>query len=62
MKPSTLMAFLGGAAAGAIVALLFAPEKGSETRKKIKETLDEEIDKLREKVSKKVCADLEDID
>ncbi len=29
------LAFLGGAAAGAVVALLFAPDKGEETRKKI---------------------------
>lgn len=32
---NTLLAFLGGAIAGATVALLFAPEKGEVTRRKI---------------------------
>jgi len=30
-----LLAFLGGAAAGAVLGILFAPEKGSELRKDI---------------------------
>lgn len=34
-----LYAFLGGAVVGCAAALLFAPEKGSELRAKIKETL-----------------------
>lgn len=35
----TLVAFLGGAAIGAVVGVLFAPEKGEDTREKIREML-----------------------
>jgi gas vesicle protein len=36
MKESnTLLAFAAGAAAGAVLGILFAPDKGSETRRKI---------------------------
>ena len=36
---SFLAAFIGGAAVGAAVGILFAPEKGTETRDKIAEAL-----------------------
>lgn len=36
-----IAAFLAGAAAGASLGLLLAPDKGEDTRKKVKETLDE---------------------
>ena len=40
MNSSTLFyAFLGGALVGAAAAVLYAPEKGSELRRKIKEAL-----------------------
>lgn len=51
----TLVTFLTGAALGAGLALLFAPQSGEETRKKIKEVSDKVSDDVRdnyEKVSK----------
>lgn len=41
MKVSHLFTFIGGALLGAIIALLVAPESGEETRKKIKNKLEE---------------------
>ena len=40
-----ILAFVVGAAAGAVTALLLAPDKGSETRKKLRQGIDD----LREK-------------
>ena len=39
MKSSNIIVFLAGAAVGAVAALLFAPDKGSNTRKEIKDAL-----------------------
>lgn len=55
-------AFLGGAVAGAVAALLFAPEKGENLRRKIAETLrklkyqaeEDEIDAIVEEISSQV--------
>ena len=38
-KNILLYAFIGGALVGAAAAILFAPEKGSDLRRKIKDTL-----------------------
>ena len=46
MKNQALIAFLGGAIVGAVAALLFAPEKGSVARKKIKKALQNEKEKI----------------
>ena len=47
-----ITAFLAGAAAGAILGVLFAPEKGSETRSRIKEQGRKMADDLQDAVEK----------
>lgn len=51
MKGDTLLAFIGGAIVGAAAAILFAPDNGTETRKKIKETLDKEYHNIKSKLN-----------
>ena len=55
-----LSAFLGGALAVAVVGLLLAPEKGSDTRGKITGAVDEFLKKHNIKLSKKDVSDLVD--
>jgi len=44
-----ILGVLGGLAAGAIMGILFAPEKGKKTRKKIKNVGNDYKDELKEK-------------
>ena len=45
----TVLGFLAGAAVGSILGILFAPDKGTETRKKITETGSDVTDSLKSK-------------
>lgn len=42
MKPNTLIALISGALAGATIALLFAPDKGENIRRKMREKAEHE--------------------
>lgn len=55
-----LGAFLGGAIAGAALGVLLAPEKGSETQKKLVDTIDDFCKKHNIRLSKKDVDDLVD--
>lgn len=47
MKSESLFAFVAGAAAGLTLGLLFAPDKGEETRRKLMETAGDAADEAK---------------
>lgn len=51
MRDNSLIAFIAGAATGAALGILFAPEKGEVTRSKIKAAAREGYDTAKEKAS-----------
>ena len=53
-----LGAFLGGAAAGAVIGILVAPDKGSNTREKISDTVNDFLKMHNIKLNRKDVGDL----
>ena len=47
MKTNTFFALVTGLAAGAILGVLFAPDKGENTREQIRKNAEDGLDKLR---------------
>ena len=52
MKGSNILAFLGGALVGGVIALLYAPKSGKETRGQIKDFVEDEVDQVKDFVGR----------
>lgn len=52
MKGSNILAFLGGALVGGVIALLYAPQSGKETRGQIKDFVEDEADQVKDFVER----------
>jgi len=50
-KTGTVLAVLAGAAVGAAIGILFAPDQGTNTRRKIKDGYGQKRDELKDKIS-----------
>lgn len=46
------MAFLGGAVVGGVIALLFAPQSGRDTREQIRDFVEDETDQVKDFVGR----------
>lgn len=55
MKCKGLIAFIGGALAGATAAILLAPDSGENTRRKLREKAQQEYEHLKDKVAQVKC-------
>lgn len=51
----TIVSLVGGMIVGAALAMLFTPQSGPETRKQIKDFIDDEVDKVKREMEKMRC-------
>lgn len=50
-RSKVILGIMAGAAAGALIGILFAPDKGSSTRKKIIDKGEDYVENLKEKIN-----------